>query len=194
MMPGMDGWAVLRQLKADPALQGIPVAMVTVVDDERMAFSLGASEYLTKPVDRSRLLEFASALVSGSQGHPRVVEDDDPPRQLVVRALTSAGWEVAEAANGQEGLERVADHCPDLILLDLMMPVMHGFEFMERLRANQATCEVPVVVLTAKELSTSEREFLTAHAQRIVQKGGGGAEALLPLVRRTVAEYRERSS
>ncbi len=193
MMPGMDGWAVLRELKSDPALQGIPVAMVTVVDDERMAYSLGASEYLTKPVDRSRLLELASALVRGSQGHALVVEDDDASRQVVVRALTSAGWEVTEAANGQEGLERVADHCPDLILLDLMMPVMHGFEFMERLRANQATCEVPVVVLTAKELSTSEREFLTAHAQRIVQKGGGGAEALLPLVRRTVAEYRERA-
>jgi CheY-like chemotaxis protein len=194
MMPGMDGWAVLRELKSDPALQGIPVAMVTVVDDERMAYSLGASEYLTKPVDRSRLLELASALVSGSQGHALVVEDDDASRQVVVRALTSAGWDVVEAANGQEGLERVAERCPDLILLDLMMPVMHGFEFMERLRANQATCDVPVVVLTAKELSTSEREFLTAHAQRVLQKGGGGAEALLPLVRRAVAEYRERTS
>jgi signal transduction histidine kinase/CheY-like chemotaxis protein len=193
MMPGMDGWAVLRELKADPALQGIPVAMVTVVDDERMAFSLGASDYLTKPVDRSRLLQLASALVSSKQGHALVVEDDTAARQVVARALTSAGWEVTEAANGQEGLERVADHCPDLILLDLMMPVMHGFEFMERLREDQATCAVPVIVLTAKELSTSEREFLTSHAQRIVQKGGGGAEALLPLVRRTVAECRERT-
>ena len=193
MMPGMDGWAVLRRLKADPALQGIPVAMVTVVDDERMAFSLGASEYLTKPVDRGRLVEMASALASGTQGHALVVEDDDASRQVVVRALSSAGWVVAEASDGQEGLERVAERCPDLILLDLMMPVMHGFEFMERLRENQATSDVPVIVLTAKELSASEREFLTAHAQRVVQKGGEGAEALLPLVRRTVTEYRERT-
>jgi signal transduction histidine kinase/DNA-binding response OmpR family regulator len=193
MMPGMDGWAVLRQLKSDPALEAIPVAMVTVVDDERMAFSLGASEYLTKPVDRGRLVEMAGALTSGVQGHALVVEDDDASRQVAVRALTSAGWKVTEAADGQAGLERVAEHCPDLILLDLMMPVMHGFEFMERLRENEATRDVPVVVLTAKELSTKEREFLAAHAQRVVQKSGEGASALLPLVRRTVAEYRERT-
>ena len=193
MMPGMDGWAVLRQLKSDPALDAIPVAMVTVVDDERMAFSLGASEYLTKPLDRRRLVEMANALTSGVQGHALVVEDDAAARQVVVRALTSAGWKVTEAADGQAGLDRVAEHCPDLILLDLMMPVMHGFEFMERLRENEATLDVPVVVLTAKELSAKEREFLAAHAQRVVQKSGGGASALLPLVRRVVAEYRERS-
>jgi CheY-like chemotaxis protein/anti-sigma regulatory factor (Ser/Thr protein kinase) len=192
MMPGMDGWAVLREIKTDPALEAIPVAMVTVVDDERMAFSLGASEYLAKPVDRGRLVEMADALTSGAQGHALVVEDDDAARQVVVRALTSAGWKVTEAVNGQEGLERVAEHHPDLILLDLMMPVMHGFEFMERLRENETTRDVPVVVLTAKELTTTEREFLTAHAQRVVQKSGEGASALLPLVRRAVAKYRER--
>jgi signal transduction histidine kinase/DNA-binding response OmpR family regulator len=193
MMPGMDGWAVLRQLKSDPELGTIPVAMVTVVDNERMAFSLGASEYLTKPVDRARLVEMADALTSGTQGHALVVEDDDAARQVIVRALTSAGWKVSEAADGQAGLERVAEHRPDLILLDLMMPVMHGFEFMERLRENEATRDVPVVVLTAKELSATEREFLAAHAQRVVQKSGEGVSALLPLVRRAVAEYRERT-
>ncbi|MHC4408285.1 MAG: response regulator, partial [Planctomycetota bacterium] len=193
MMPGMDGWAVLRQLKSDPALEAIPVAMVTVVDDERMAFSLGASDYLTKPVDRAHLIEMAGALTSGVQGHALVVEDDDASRQVVARALTSAGWKVTEAADGRAGLERVAEHCPDLILLDLMMPVMHGFEFMKRLRENEATHDVPVVVLTAKELNAKEREFLAAHAQRVVQKEGGGASALLPLVRRAVAEYRERA-
>ena len=193
MMPGMDGWAVLRQIKTDPALEAIPVAMVTVVDDERMAFSLGASEYLAKPVDRGRLVEMADALTSGAQGHALVVEDDDAARQVVVRALTTAGWKVTEAVNGQAGLERVAERRPDLILLDLMMPVMHGFEFMERLRENEATRDVPVVVLTAKELTTTEREFLSAHAQRVVQKSGEGASALLPLVRRVVAEYRKRN-
>jgi len=193
MMPGMDGWAVLRQLKSDPALETIPVAMVTVVDDERMAFSLGASEYLTKPVDRARLVKIADALTSGAQGHALVVEDDDAARQVVARALTSVGWKVTEAADGQAGLDRVAEHRPDLILLDLMMPAMHGFEFMERLRDNEATRDVPVVVLTAKELTTTERDFLAAHAQRVVQKSGEGASALLPLVRRAVAEYRERT-
>jgi CheY-like chemotaxis protein len=100
---------------------------------------------------------------------------------------------VTEAADGQAGLERVAEHCPDLILLDLMMPVMHGFEFMERLRGNPAWRDVPVVVVTAKELSAEEREYLTAHAQRVVQKSGDDATALLPLVRRAVARSRVRS-
>ena len=193
MMPGMDGWAVLRKLKSDPALEAIPVAMVTVVDDERMAFSLGASEYLTKPVDRRQVVEMANEVTRCVQGQALVVEDDDAARQVVVRALTSAGWKVTEASNGQEGLERVAENRPDLILLDLMMPVMHGFEFMERLRENEATRDVPVVVLTAKELTAKERESLIAHAQRVVQKSGDDASALLPLVRRAVAEYRERS-
>jgi CheY-like chemotaxis protein len=99
---------------------------------------------------------------------------------------------VEEAANGSEGLERIAAHMPDLVLLDLMMPVMHGFEFMQRLRADAATRELPVVVLTAKDLSASEREFLQLHTDHVLQKGEPGSELLLPLVRRTVAESRER--
>ena len=191
MMPGMDGWAVLRELKADPALREIPVAMVTVVEDQRMAFSLGASEYLTKPVDRERLVEVADNLARGDQGHALVVEDDEASRQVMMRALASAGWRVSEASNGKEGLDRMAESRPDLIVLDLMMPVMHGFEFMERLHENESYREIPVLVVTAKELSSEERDYLAAHAQRVVQKAGSDVETLLPLVRRAVAEGRE---
>jgi signal transduction histidine kinase/DNA-binding response OmpR family regulator len=194
MMPGMDGWSVLRQLKADPELLTIPVAMVTVVDDEiRTSFALGAAEYLTKPVDRERLIEVSRDLTAGGR-HALVVEDDPAARQLVVRALESSGFQVDEAANGQAGLERIAAHRPDLVLLDLMMPVMHGFEFMERLREDAATRDLPVVVLTAKELSASEREFLQSQTDHVLQKGEPGTELLLPLVRRTVAESRARRS
>jgi len=192
MMPGMDGWSVLRQLKADPELCAIPVAMVTVVDDEiRTGFALGAAEYLTKPVDRARLIEVARDLTAGGR-HALVVEDDPAARQLVARALGSAGFQVDEATNGREGLERIAAHMPDLVLLDLMMPVMHGFEFMERLREDAATRELPVVVLTAKDLSASEREFLQLHTDHVLQKGEPGTALLLPLVRRTIAESRQR--
>jgi len=192
MMPGMDGWAVLRKLKTDPELRRIPVVMVTVVDDAvRMGFSLGAAEYLTKPVDREHLLEVARAL-TGEGAHALVVEDDAAARQVVVRALESAGWEVSEATNGREGLDRVGERMPDLVLLDLMMPVMHGFEFMERLRAEPSTADLPVVVLTAKALSGEEREFLQAHTDHVLRKGEPGAENLLPLVRRVLADHRQR--
>jgi signal transduction histidine kinase/DNA-binding response OmpR family regulator len=191
MMPGMDGWSVLRKLKADPELRRIPVVMVTVVDDAvRMGFSLGAAEYLTKPVDREHLLEVAREL-TGEGAHALVVEDDAAARQVVVRALESAGWEVSEATNGREGLDRVGERMPDLVLLDLMMPVMHGFEFMERLRAEPSTADLPVVVLTAKELSAEEREFLQAHSDHVLRKGEPGAEDLLPLVRRILAAHRQ---
>ena len=128
-----------------------------------------------------------------SARHILVVDDEPDIRNLVQEILEDEGYTVTTADCGEAARKAGRTRRPDLILLDLMMPVMHGFEFMERLRADQATCAVPVVVLTAKELSMSEREFLTAHAQRIVQKGAGGAEALLPLVRRAVAEYRERA-
>jgi signal transduction histidine kinase/CheY-like chemotaxis protein len=194
MMPGMDGWAVLRKLKADPELRTIPVTMVTVIDDEvRMGFALGAAEYLTKPVDREHLLEVARDLTRG-EGHALVVEDDEAARRLVVHGLEGAGWQVTEAANGREGLERIAERQPDLVLLDLMMPEMHGFEFMEHLRRNPATAALPVVVLTAKELSTEEREYLQSHTQYVLHKGEPAATELLPLVRRTVAAARQQSA
>ena len=194
MMPGMDGWAVLRKLKADPELRTIPVTMVTVIDDEvRMGFALGAAEYLTKPVDREHLLEVARDLTRG-EGHALVVEDDEAARRLVVRGLEGAGWQVSEAANGREGLERIAERQPDLVLLDLMMPEMHGFAFMEHLRRDPATATLPVVVLTAKELSSEEREYLRSHTQYVLQKGEPAATELLPLVRRTVAAARQQSA
>jgi signal transduction histidine kinase len=126
--------------------------------------------------------------------HPVLVIDDNADsRDVLRRTLEDDGHAVATAPGGEEGLALARELSPSLILLDVMMPGMDGFEFMERLRENEATLDVPVVVLTAKALNAKEREFLAAHAQRVVQKGGGGTSALLPLVRRAVAEYRERT-
>jgi len=191
MMPNMDGWAVLRALKADAALRSIPVIMVTIVNDQGMGYALDAAEFLTKPVDRRQLLGAVEKLTgAAARKSALIVEDDGATRALVRRTLQEAGWEVTEAENGEVGLECLADRLPDLVLLDLMMPVMDGFEFMARLRENETTRKVPVVVLTAMELDPDERQMLEASAQQIILKGPHDQDELLGVVRRSLAIQR----
>jgi len=188
MMPGMDGWEVLRTLKSDPETREIPVVMVTVEADTGLGYALGVEEYLIKPVDRKVLLELVRRFAgSRDMGRVLVVEDDEPTRKLLCRALQDAGWGVDEAANGKEGLDRVADQVPDLVLLDLMMPIVDGFEFMRRLRESDAGGAVPVIVLTAKHLTPDEKRFLEAHSRNIVSKGAYNQTELLDFVRRSAA-------
>jgi hypothetical protein len=172
LMPQMDGWAVLKELKSDPTLADIPVIMATITDERNLGIALGASEYLTKPIDRERL---AAILARYSRaGAPRrvlVVEDDESARALIRRALESEGWEVDEAENGRVALERLAESEPALVLLDLMMPEMDGFEFLETLRDGADPSRVPVVVITAKELTEEDHLRLNGGVERIVQKG-----------------------
>jgi CheY-like chemotaxis protein len=179
MMPGMDGWAVLSRLKNDPTTAQIPVLMCTILRDDSIAYALGAAEFLTKPVDRERLLGLlANTQVEGERS-ALVIEDDPDSRELVVRLLKQDGWRVCSAENGQQGLERLAEEAPSIILLDLMMPVMDGFEFLIALRTSPDWRGLPVIVLTAKELSPSERQFLEESTQRVISKSGGGIEELL---------------
>jgi signal transduction histidine kinase/CheY-like chemotaxis protein len=182
MMPGMDGWAVLNALKGDPDLADIPVILLTVVDNKNLGFALGAAEYLTKPIDRERL----GAVLNKYRClrppcHVLVVEDDEPTRELLRRVLERQGWVVDEASNGQEALDRVADLRPALILLDLMMPEMDGFEFVSELRGhqNQDWRTIPIVVVTAKELSSEDRSRLNGSVEKILQKGSLDHTALL---------------
>jgi PAS domain S-box-containing protein len=172
LMPQMDGWAVLQELKSDPELADIPVIMATITDERNLGIALGASEYLTKPIDKERL---AAVLARYSRADaPRrvlVVEDDEDARRLIRRALEEEGWEVDEAENGRVALERLDESPPALVLLDLMMPEMDGFEFLEALRSSDGTREVPVVVITAKELTDEDHRRLNGGVERIVQKG-----------------------
>jgi CheY-like chemotaxis protein len=187
-MPQMDGWAVLKELKSDPALADIPVIMATITDERNLGIALGASEYLTKPIDRDRL---AAILARYSRaGGPRrvlVVEDDESARTLIRRALEDEGWEVDEAENGRVALERLGVREPALVLLDLMMPEMDGFEFLETLRDSDPPSAVPVVVITAKELTEEDRLRLNGGVQRIVQKGS--SDRFLREVRDFVAHH-----
>jgi GAF domain-containing protein/CheY-like chemotaxis protein len=185
MMPGMDGWAVLSALKADPDVAEIPVIMLTIVDDRNLGYALGASDYLTKPIDRERLV---SVLKQHRRDRPVLVVDDDAEvRQLLRRTLESEGFAIVEAENGRVALERLRGEPPSLILLDLMMPEMDGFEFVAALRRHEGWRAIPVVVITARDLSREDRERLNGHVEKILQKGTYDRDQLLAEVRELVA-------
>jgi PAS domain S-box-containing protein len=190
MMPGMDGWAVLKEIKADPALSQIPVAMISIVGEEDIGYSLGAVEHLVKPVDRDRLRELANLYAGPSGGgHALVVDDDETTRALFRRALEGDRWTVVEAENGAAALQRVSESRPDLILLDLMMPIMDGFEFLVELRKREDAAAIPVIVVTAKDLTEDDRRCLSGGVARIVQKGALTRQELLAQVRSLVGQH-----
>jgi len=188
VMPGIDGWSVLTALKGDPATAHIPVVMLSVVDERNLGIALGAAEFLTKPIERDQLLRVLRRY--GRPDAPRrvlVVEDDDLTRTTLGRAMQDEGWEVTLAEHGRAALARLAERVPDLVLLDLMMPEMNGFEFLEALRGREVWRTVPVVVITAKDLTDVERRRLNGGVQRVVSKGAQGLEALAAAVREHVA-------
>ncbi len=194
LMPGMDGWAVLSALKADPELADTPVIMLTMTDNRNLGFALGATDYLSKPIDRNRLVTLLEKLnrhkADGEfQGNILVVEDHDATREMVRRTLEKVGWKVAEAGNGKIALQIMADYHPDLILLDLTMPEMNGFQFITEMRKNPGWQSIPVVVITAKTLTVAERQHLNGYVERVLQKGAYSRDALLREVRDLVVTY-----
>jgi CheY-like chemotaxis protein len=189
LMPGMDGWAVLAALKADPELADIPVIMLTILTDRDLGYALGAVDYVTKPIDRARLREaLARHLPRRSVGRALVVEDDPATRELLRRALEQDGWTVEEAADGAEALERIEAQPPAVILLDLMMPRLDGFEVVDRLRAHDDWRRIPVIVVTARDLTEADRRRLNGGVLQILEKAAASGEALLAQVRAAVAE------
>lgn len=180
LMPEMDGWAVLTALKADPELSGIPVIMATFLDEEPMGFALGATDYLTKPVNRDQLVGLLNKYAPIQQpGSILVVEDHDDLRELMRRTLQQAGWTVEEAANGREALDRLEISVPKLIVLDLMMPEMDGFSFIEAMRQKPSWQSIPVIVITAKDLTVEDRQRLNGYIQYIIRKGTRVRDELL---------------
>ena len=187
VMPRMDGWAVLKELKADPALAAIPVVMLSILDEQEKGFALGAADYLTKPFDRDRLRSVLQAHRGGESGaRVLVVEDDDATRAILRDMLEREGCKVDVAENGVVALERVAKARPDIILLDLMMPHMDGFEFLAALRATPDGSEIPIVVLTAKDLSDAERERLAGETKAVLRKSMHSRDELAAELRRAL--------
>jgi CheY-like chemotaxis protein len=186
---------VLQRLKADPELSEIPVMMVTISGEREMGTTLGAVEHLTKPVDRDTLRRLAAQYcLPGGGGHALVVDDDDGVRTLFRRVLDEDGWSVAEAANGVEALEHVRRRRPNIVLLDLMMPVMDGFDFLAEFRSRTEWAAVPVIVVTAKDLTDEDRSLLAGGVERIVEKGALTPDELLGHVRSLVGRSTEPDS
>jgi signal transduction histidine kinase/DNA-binding response OmpR family regulator len=184
LMPGMDGWAVLSELKAEPRLAEIPVVVVTITDDQSLGYALGASEYMTKPIDRRQLAAILHKYEATGRAAPVLVVDDDALSRALIRdEVEKAGCRVAEAENGRVALDRVGVEVPSLIFLDLMMPEMDGFELLEELRREAAWQAIPVVVVTAKDLTAEERRTLGLQTERILEKGALDRESLLAQVR-----------
>jgi signal transduction histidine kinase/CheY-like chemotaxis protein len=196
LMPGMDGWKVLTMLKTDPETSDIPVIMLTIVDNKNLGHALGATDYLPKPVDRARLTALLHKYQARGSGRDiLLVEDEADTRELLRRSLEKAGWSVREAVNGRDALEQVGRQAPSLILLDLMMPEMDGFELLEELRQRPAWRTIPVVVITAKELTEEDRLrlsgslLLSGCVKRVLQKGQYRREDLLREVRELMAQH-----
>jgi signal transduction histidine kinase/DNA-binding response OmpR family regulator len=184
IMPGMDGWAVLRTLKDDPAVADIPVIMITMLDNQNMGYVLGAADYMTKPIDRARMTALLKKYRCPTPPcRVMVVEDDADTRTMMARILEKEGWKVTQAENGRVGLECLAAAEPALILLDLMMPEMDGFGFLRELRRTEAGRAIPVVVVTAKDLTEEDRLQLNGYVELVLQKGAYSREELLREIR-----------
>ncbi len=190
LMPGMDGWTVLSQLKADTELAAVPVIMLTMLDDKSLGFSLGASDFLTKPIRRDVLLATVQRYCARPSDRVLLVEDDELTRDLIRRLLESEGFQVVEAVNGRVALDEVAKQEPNLILLDLLMPEMDGLEFLAEFGRQQRWRSIPVVVVTAKELGAVERGRLNGYVEGVLQKGEFSRDELLAKLHALVAAHR----
>jgi signal transduction histidine kinase/DNA-binding response OmpR family regulator len=185
-MPGVDGWSVLSSLRSDPDLREIPVLILTMEENKELGYALGATEYLMKPIDRERMTSVLRKYSRLRHEVILVVEDDPHNRDLLRSILTKDGWSVQTAENGRVALEKVAITRPGLVLLDLKMPELDGFGFMEEFRKLPYSAEVPVVVLSAKDLTGEDHKRLQGHVARIMAKGDG-MEAVLKKVRELVS-------
>jgi len=193
VMPEKDGWDVLRSLKSDPRLSSIPVVMLSIIDEKNKGYALGASDYVVKPVNRQQLVSVLEKYrMSDSTNRVLVVEDDPDTRRRLHSMLSEEGWEVDEAENGRVALDRLSDVQPNLILLDLMMPEMDGFEFLVELRNNQPRKTIPVIVVTGADLSEADHRNLNGGVEKILKKSAYSREELFEEVRAVVAQYVKR--
>jgi CheY-like chemotaxis protein len=183
LLPGIDGWEVLRELKSDATTRNIPVIIVTIVDEREVGLALGAVDYFVKPVDRVALIDRLSRLTLTTkvkQREVRVLAVDDDPRAvaMVEAALRPEGFTVVPAYDGRQALDLALERPPDLVICDLLMPDLDGFGVVSALKAEPRTQEVPIIVLTAHELSPEEKSRLNGKILGVVDKGEVAAAGL----------------
>lgn len=195
MMPEKDGWAVLMELKEDKELESIPVIMISVLDNLELGYALGAKDYLIKPVNKEVLLKTIESCVpeTNSDLGPVLIIDDEPDaRALLRKILAKEGWHTQTANNGREALELLEQTTPSLILLDLMMPVMDGFTFIKELKKIDPENKIPVIVVTARDLSKVEFEKLSRNANHIVQKSAYEKDELMEQIKKLVINIKSK--
>lgn len=177
MMKGMDGWEVLQLLKSDPKLSDIPVVIISIIADRRRAMVLGALEALTKPVVENDLIGIIGKVLGERKvGRVMVIDDDVDARSLVIEHIGNRVGEIKQAINGREALESLQDFSPDLVFLDLMMPEMDGLTFLQEMRAIPRFAQTPVVILSAKTLTSTERAELDKRVVQVIEKGDSTME------------------
>jgi signal transduction histidine kinase/DNA-binding response OmpR family regulator len=191
-MPDLDGWTVLAALKGDPQLADIPVVLVTIEDNRSRGYSLGATEYMTKPIDRERLVSLLQDISSPIARKVLLVDDDEIMRESVRRVLEQERWQVEGARNGRLALQHLAESCPDVIVLDLLMPEMDGFEFLVEMRQRPEWRDIPVLVLTAKDLSVEDQKRLNGYVEQVMRKSASELSELLRELGRMLPRSIER--
>jgi PAS domain S-box-containing protein len=184
MMPHMDGWAVLSELKGDPETADIPVIMETIVHEKGLAFSLGAEDYLTKPIRWPRLKRVLDRFRSTPPARALVVDDDGSTCNLVADLLESEGWQIVQARDSTSVFERLAESRPALLLVDIGMSGLNAFTLVQSLRRMPQWRDVPVVALSGDELTSDERSRIEGHVQQIIEAGSDAPDALLEVLRR----------
>ena len=185
LMPEVDGWSLLERLKASEDLRDIPVVMLTIINDRNLGFSLGATDYLTKPVDPRRLVGALSSHLNGEDSGPiLIVEDDDDTREIIKRMVEQSGWKTAVAEDGQRALELLDDDLePAAILLDLMMPRLDGFGLLEALRNRPRFDDTAIIVVTAADMTHQQRHMLQGSVDQVLQKGDEAKDRLVAELR-----------
>lgn len=173
MMPGIDGWSVLGRLKDDEDLQNIPVTILSITGDQYMGYSLGAAEILTKPLDQNHFINILNKYIpqESTTSNVLIVEDDDNTLDLMQQMVRREGCRPILAGNGVEALEQMQKEVPDIILLDLMMPEMDGMEFIEHVQKREDWLDIPIVIITAKDINQEERGHLNGKVEKVIQKG-----------------------
>jgi len=192
LMQPVHGLEVLLELKNDPRTSKIPVIVVTIVDQPGLGLALGADEYLIKQVDKATLLAAVERCLRSRGGAAPartilVVEDDVSAREMIVELLKGSGYAVSTAADGVQARASVDQFLPELVILDLVLPKMSGFELLAEWRSNPRTADLSVFVLTSKDLTKEEERYIQAHAESLFRKQNSWREPLLKQLERVVA-------
>jgi CheY-like chemotaxis protein len=189
MMPQKDGWGVLSDLKADPATRDIPIIVLSIIDNKELGFSLGAFDYLVKPFEKEAIMATLQRIPGLPDKRVLVVDDEPDAVDLLTQILQDEGYQVKGAYSGEEALRAMDAAAQDIILLDLLMPGMDGFEVIQRVKANPSWRDIPIIVVTAKDLTDSDRGFLHRRVDRIIQKSGLAKGGLMKEIQRLLRDH-----